>query len=233
MSKSQGFQFNWLASAGSALGAVSSAALLSTLGAAGTIFGAALGSLIITVGGSFYTQSLEKTKNRVAAVRTREDRTASRQNVGSTVVATPRASEGAVPGDGAPMEDRDQASRTSLPWKRIIGIAIGVFVAAMAIILIFELFTGRPVSSYTGGSDAETGTTFSRLGSGSTDSTEPGAEDSEVPPADEEQSTKDEPAEEEPAEEEPVEEEPAEAPPAEAPPAEAPPAEAPPAQSDE
>ncbi len=42
-------QINWVNSAGGALGAVSSAVLLSSLGAAGTLVGAALGSLCITV----------------------------------------------------------------------------------------------------------------------------------------------------------------------------------------
>ncbi|MDO5737370.1 MAG: hypothetical protein Q4P15_12940, partial [Propionibacteriaceae bacterium] len=69
MNKKQTFEINWFAAAGSALGAVSSAVLLSTLGAAGTLIGAALGSLTISVGGSIYTQSLQKTKAHVDTYR--------------------------------------------------------------------------------------------------------------------------------------------------------------------
>ncbi len=222
MSTSQGFQINWLASTGSALGAVSSAVLLSTLGAAGTIFGAALGSLIITVGGSIYTQSLEKTKRRVEDLRLRDKRAAETQNEGSTVAS----SHAPAPTAASTATDiPEETSRRSLPWKRIIGFSVALFVVAMAIILAFELATGRPVSSYTGGagSGTETGTTFSELGSssGTTDETE--AEST----GDETAGQEEPPEEEGLTEEQPAEEEPADAP------AEDPPAEAPPAQSEE
>ncbi len=233
MSKSKVFHINWLASTGSALGAVSSAVLLSTLGAAGTIFGAALGSLVITVGGSIYTQSLQKTKDRVVNVRGNGQRSTSSQSPGSTVVessnAPPRSSE-----------DPEELPKKSLPWKRIIGLSVGLFVAVMALILVFELSTGRPVSSYTGGSsDTKTGTTFSGLTSGSRDSDVPDAEKTDEEKTDAEQSKEEQPVEEEPAEEKPVEKDPVEEKPADPPqaadppPAEAPPAEAPPAESDE
>ena len=41
----------------------------------------------------------------------------------------------------------------ALPWKRIGLVSAGVFVAAMLMILVFELVTGRAVSSYTGSDD--------------------------------------------------------------------------------
>ncbi|MGB6005146.1 MAG: hypothetical protein WBG36_11100, partial [Ornithinimicrobium sp.] len=41
----------------------------------------------------------------------------------------------------------------SLPWKRIIGLTAALFAVTMAIILAFELTTGRAVSTYTGGTD--------------------------------------------------------------------------------
>jgi hypothetical protein len=46
-----------------------------------------------------------------------------------------------------------------LPWKRIALVAAGLFVAVMVVITIFELTTGRAVSSFTGGSDKNTGST--------------------------------------------------------------------------
>ncbi|MGV8847280.1 hypothetical protein [Tessaracoccus sp.] len=159
MSTTQRFEINWFAAAGSALGAVSSAVLLSSLGAAGTLIGAALGSLVITVGGSIYTQSLQKTKAQVDRRRSaaRSGRAASSSNdaprTGSTSARAPRP-------HAAPLGE----TLRGLPWKRIVGFAVGLFVAAMAVILVFELSTGRPVSSFTGGS-SETlkGTTLSGL----------------------------------------------------------------------
>ncbi len=50
--------------AGSALGSVTAAYLGSYLGVAGTVVGAALTSVTMTVGGTLYQRSLEKTKNK-------------------------------------------------------------------------------------------------------------------------------------------------------------------------
>ncbi|MDN5756803.1 MAG: hypothetical protein L0H32_13745, partial [Micrococcaceae bacterium] len=77
-------EISWIGSVGSALGAVTSAVVLSTLGVGGTIIGAALGSLVITVGGSIYSQSLQRTKDHVGE----------RVNVGRP---KPRPSNGAQP----------------------------------------------------------------------------------------------------------------------------------------
>src|SRR5699024_6143065 len=65
MSESKGVQINWLGASGSALGAVTSAVLLSTLGAAGTPLGAALASLSITVEGVVYTYFLDRAKSGI------------------------------------------------------------------------------------------------------------------------------------------------------------------------
>src|SRR3954447_25039916 len=60
---------NWFQVSGSALAAVSSAVLLSTVGVAGTIIGAALGSVVVTAGGSIYSHYLEVSRQRVAAAQ--------------------------------------------------------------------------------------------------------------------------------------------------------------------
>lgn len=161
MNKTQTFEINWFAAAGSALGAVSSAVLLSTLGAAGTLAGAALGSLTITVGGSIYTQSLQKTKARVDTLRATGS--VPRQDPGQTAV-DPVATAGSSPVQ-SPKPPRKPLGETlrGLPWKRITVLAVGLFVVTMVVILSFELSTGRPVSSFTGGSsETRTGTTFNR-----------------------------------------------------------------------
>jgi len=60
---------NWVQTTGSALAALSSAVLLSTLGAAGTLVGAAVGSIVVTVGGAVYSHYLSVSRARVSAAR--------------------------------------------------------------------------------------------------------------------------------------------------------------------
>jgi len=233
MSKPQPFEINWVASAGSALGAVSAAVLLSTLGAAGTLIGAALGSLIITVGGSIYTQSLQKTTAHVQSKFVGRQSVPANADMGmSPIIVEERT--------GSTSVEPPKKSLRNLPWKRIVVVAIGLFVAVMAIILAFELATGRPVSSFTGGSsNTNTGTTFSGLGSGNEnpeapDTQQPDGEATitEQPTAEPtmsegptEEAPTDAPTTQGPTSEKPVEEKPADPPPAEEKPVDPPPAE--------
>jgi hypothetical protein len=57
---------DWSNTLAGALAAVSSAVLLSTLGAAGTLIGAAVGSLAATIGTALYAQGLAKSREKVA-----------------------------------------------------------------------------------------------------------------------------------------------------------------------
>jgi hypothetical protein len=60
-----------------------------------------------------------------------------------------------------------------LPWKRIALVTAGVFVAAMIVIVTFELVAGRPLSTVTGGTSGDkTGTSIPGLGSTRTTPTE-------------------------------------------------------------
>lgn len=147
---------NWVPAVGSALGAVTSAVVLSTLGVAGTLIGAALGSLVITVGGSIYSRSIERTKEHIGSRVGAKSRTGQ----GSDTAAGSSTPE-THPGGLALGEQRSAAGGTkrSLPWKRILGLAGILFVVTMAVILAFELTTGRTVSSYTGGSSTTSGGT--------------------------------------------------------------------------
>lgn len=180
MSESKGLQINWLSASGSALGAVTSAVLLSTLGAAGTLIGAALGSLIITVGGSVYAYSLQRAKSGIekTAGKVKE----STQRIGKTAGQTPQgpitatsdrtvdhtarveAIESEKAESAAAEKTSWQQTLRAMPWKRIAALAGGLFALTMVIVLVFELSTGRPVSSFTGGTSRDsTGTTFSGL----------------------------------------------------------------------
>lgn len=146
----QRLDISWTNSAGSALGAVSAAVLLSTLGVVGTLLGAALGSLVITVGGALYTHSMNVTKDKAsaAAAAARRGKPRSPESVRSSTSG--RAQE--PPAPPLAEEPRGQVLR-GLPWKRIIALAAALFAVTMAIIVAFELTTGRAVSTYTGGTD--------------------------------------------------------------------------------
>jgi hypothetical protein len=182
----QKLEIDWLKTAGGAFAAVSSALLLSTLGAAGTIIGAALGSVIVTVGGALYTQGLARSHQRLAHVQT-----AALRKVGVAQAEVRRAArrqgdDGAVDAHLAYADERlddvhedldalaDVATGpgwrerlVSLPWKRISLVAAGVFAAAVVAITAFELVAGESVSSITGGSDGGSGPTIGRISGGS------------------------------------------------------------------
>ncbi|GAA2155602.1 hypothetical protein GCM10009844_42940 [Nocardioides koreensis] len=145
---------DWLKTIAGALAAVSSAVLLSTLGAAGTIIGAALGSVVVTVGGALYGQGLARSRERLAQVPVTPRR---------KVVAVEDESPGPSEQSGPGWRER----LGGLPWKRISLGAAGLFAATVVAITVFELAAGRTVSSITGGSDGSGGTTLTRIGGGS------------------------------------------------------------------
>jgi len=183
----QKLEIDWLKTAGGAFAAVSSAFLLSTFGAAGTIIGAALGSVIVTVGGALYTQGLARSHHRLAQVQTAamrkvgvaqaEVRRAARQTgddeaVGAHLAhAEERLDD--VKDDLGTMADEPvgppgwRERVVLLPWKRISLFAAGLFAAAVLAITAFELIVGESVSSITGGTEGGGGPTIGRIVGGS------------------------------------------------------------------
>lgn len=167
VSEQNRLQINWVNSAGAALGAVSSAVLLSTLGVAGTLIGAALGSLTITVGGAVYSHYLRMTRDRVArraGSAQRSDRAREPVQAEARVAAQPEGRRRPEDLDHTDRADDGKARGQvlqGLPWKRILGLSAALFGIAMALILAFELTTGRAVSTYTGGtSNTDVGTSI-------------------------------------------------------------------------
>lgn len=236
MSESKRLEINWFGVVGSALGAVSAAVVLSTLGAAGTLVGAALGSLSITVGGSIYSHYLERTKTRVAeaaalvARRTRVSPGAAARGTATTAAVDDSTATTAAVDEPASTSEAEEAQGKEswqqvvrgLPWKRIAALAVGLFAVAMAIILVFELSTGRPVSSYTGGtSSTSTGTSIPGISGrgGDRDTTVPEDQDREQAPEQDEAPAPDEGPEPDDAPAPDREPQPDEAPQQEAPPA--------------
>lgn len=137
--------------AGSALAAVSAAVAASWLGVAGTVVGAALGSVFGTVGTALYSHSLATGRDAVRrTVRT------SRDGRAVTVGARPRLT----------------ATLAELPWRRLVLGSAAVLVVALAALTVAEQLTGRPVSGYTGG-DRTSGTTVGRVLGGPVREAEP------------------------------------------------------------
>src|SRR5699024_2479052 len=151
MSESKGFQINWLGASGSALGAVTSAVLLSTLGAAGTLIGAALVNFIITVGSSVYSYSLERANTSLEKIAEKvkhvgrgnktvgknnapTSATSDRQNVDDPTETTSMQAAGEEP--ATTEKPAWQETLRNLPWKRIGLLAGGLFLLTMAISLV-------------------------------------------------------------------------------------------------
>jgi hypothetical protein len=214
---------DWLKTIAGALAAVSSAVLLSTLGAAGTIIGAALGSVIATVGGALYSQGLARSRERLAQAQSlalrrvgiaqAEVRRANRHQGDDPAVdahlahaderlGEAKADLGAIADEPPAVGWRERL--VVLPWKRISLVAAGLFVTAILAITAFELLAGESVSSITGGTDGDGGPTITRIGGGSDtsrddrapsdDTATPSGEPSSEPP--DEASPTDEPTDE-------------------------------------
>jgi hypothetical protein len=173
-------ELNWIQAMAAPLAAVTSAVLLSTFGVAGTLIGAALGSLALTVGNAVYSYSIKATRHRVATAQTvatariglaqsRVDEMSAEEDADTAGAADKTAHDLAETREDldraqAVLEDADpdpapggwRSMLVALPWKRIALLSTGIFLAAMLIIVAFELTTGRALSSYTGSDDRRT-----------------------------------------------------------------------------
>jgi hypothetical protein len=134
-----------------ALAAVCAAVVGSFLGVAGTLVGAAVASIIGSVGTEIYARSLKRGREKLATVA-------------PTFIRAPAAV--GTPGVAAATEE-DSPSHTVPPkrqirWGRVAMIAGAVFVLAMGSLTIAELITGKSVASSVGNSTKAT-TTFGGL----------------------------------------------------------------------
>ncbi|GAW49849.1 MULTISPECIES: hypothetical protein [unclassified Nocardioides] len=178
-------EIDWLRVVAGALAAVASAVLLSTLGAAGTIIGAALGSVVVTVSSAYLSQGLATSRRTLAKAQA-----AARDKVGIAQAEVRRAGRAddtrvqdshlehaderlaeaheeldAMAEETAPAPWRQRL--VALPWKRVALAAAALFVIAILAITAFELIAGRSVSSITGGSSKNERSTLGDVGGGS------------------------------------------------------------------
>lgn len=135
------YRIDWPRTIGAALAAIAVALLLSRLGPIGTISGAALGSVVLSLGTSFFAQGIARTHETVMSRR------------GTVAIVDADRSAEPVPVASRPVQ-----------WKHIWLVAAGLFVASILLITTFELATGRPLSSYVGAGGH--GTSIAHLGGG-------------------------------------------------------------------
>jgi cell division septation protein DedD len=183
----QTLNIEWVRVAGGALAAVASAVVLSTLGAAGTLIGAALGSVIATVAGTVFTQGLSTSKEKLAqaqasalhkvGVAQAEVRRAGRVDDTRAQESHLRHADRRLAQAREELDDAARAAQVGgpswrdrfaqLPWRRIAVLSLGVFLGVVVLITAFEVVAGRSVASITGGSGGGDGTTITNLGGGS------------------------------------------------------------------
>lgn len=122
-----------------ALAAVCAAVVGSYLGVAGTLIGAAVASIVGSVGTEIYERSLNKGREKL-------------QTLAPAFVKTPAAV--GTPPVAAATEDESPshtvAPKPQIRWKRIALLAGAVFVLAMGSLTVFELVSNRSVASIVG-----------------------------------------------------------------------------------
>ena len=165
---------------GGAFAAMTAAVIGAQLGVAGTVLGAAIGSVVAGTAGSLYTASLKHTQTKIASAfigrvgdtpvqitttdRTPDERTPDERSTvdGWHAVTQPAAAVAPPsPDPVATAAEIDPAGGPAAqgPWKPILVATVAVFLLAIAGITAFELITGQSVS---GGQ----GTTISQVGDG-------------------------------------------------------------------
>ncbi|HEY5845819.1 MAG TPA: hypothetical protein VIT42_03400 [Microlunatus sp.] len=163
---------------GGALAAMTAAVIGAQLGVAGTVFGAAIGSVVAGTAGSLYTASLKHTQTKIAAafigrvgdtpvqITTTDRTTDERTTVDGWHAVTQPAAAVAPPSPDpvATAAEIDPAGGPAAqgPWKPILVATVAVFLLAIAGITAVEVITGQSVS---GGQ----GTTISQVGDGRSD----------------------------------------------------------------
>ena len=176
-------RIDWQSTAAGAGAAVTVAVLLSTLGAAGTLVGAALGSVIATVSTALYKQGIESSRRRMAEVQAAAlqrvnlaDQSVRRAARRSDPVAAERERDRAhrhldaageeLADDEAPGADvapREPSRWARLPWRRLALLAALVFVIAIVAISAVELVAGRSISTITGGTSGSDRTSLTGI----------------------------------------------------------------------
>jgi hypothetical protein len=148
------------------LAAVSAAVCASFLGVAGTLVGAAVASLVGTVGQEIYTRSLKRGYERLrprkisasaATPGTVAPHDAGLRPVGSGALRASAARTslpGTLPATAASTSGRESTPDTGIRWKRVALATVGAFLLAMIAIAAVELISGRALAGMLGDESA-------------------------------------------------------------------------------
>lgn len=171
---------------GGALAAMTSAVVGARLGVAGTVLGAAVGSIVAGVAGTLYTASLRRTKDKISSVIVSKTDDTEVEIVpvssGPDAVADPDASTRTTINDTRTLQlplAADPAGplatvvdptgpaqpKRRRPWKTVLVSTAAVFALAFAAITTFEILTGHAIS---GGQ----GTTITQVSEGRSSGTD-------------------------------------------------------------
>jgi hypothetical protein len=144
MSSRSGFlaEISWFQVAASALAAVTAAWIASSLGVAGTLIGAALGSLVVTLSTAFYSRTLDKGKTLIVqtASGTSVEKTVQDGEIADAFREVEEAERSPVLGAEV-VEDGDQPRR--LHWRTIIATTLLVLAISIGAMGAYEVVTGN------------------------------------------------------------------------------------------
>nr|BFE69134.1 hypothetical protein GCM10020092_024350 [Actinoplanes digitatis] len=157
------------------LAAVTAAVVGSFLGVAGTLAGAAVASVVGSLGTEIYHRSLNRGAKRIGAIA-------------PTFVKVPSA-VGTPPVAAATKQEnpsRTVPPRRNIRWRHVAVASAALFVLAIGALTMFELMTGRSMASTVGTTSSSTTSVGSLFGGGSGKSAvTPTPENSEAPAVDE------------------------------------------------
>lgn len=138
---------SWFQLAASVLAAVTAAWIASSLGVAGTLVGAAVGSAVVTLTSAFYARTLDK--GRTLLVTTASGTVIQRrvEEDGEIAETLDQAAEDA-PVKSAEFVEDEPPSR--LHWKTIVITTVVVLALALAAITTYELVTDRTLDGSKG-----------------------------------------------------------------------------------
>lgn len=178
--KPQAAQLSATQVAAGALAAVSSAVVASFFGLAGTLIGAALASVISTVSAALYSNSLQKTNERLRQARSQL--TGKQARVEETRVQEAPAAAPVTQVLPAHLDPRRTPARKARPrWTRVAVYAAAVFVVAMGIVTGIELIGQRPVSALVSGTETARTTTIGAITNASSSTEEQDEGDPSAP----------------------------------------------------
>ena len=147
----------------SAVGSVLAAIVLSRFGVAGTLTGAALGSVVSTVGTELNQHYISKSSRRLQELR------AAQRRQGRAEAGADAEPSAPAPAPAAP--DRQRPAWMS--WKALAALGVGGFLVAMLVITGVELVVGKPLAGLFGNEvSGGRSTTFGEVARGGGDQRE-------------------------------------------------------------